>query len=118
MLSIAGAEVYRWNCETDGDWQYTILNDDTACIVGYTDPDFEGILTIPDQVGGHIVTKVGGLRSMNKITKVIFPESVKVIRDRAFYLDRALEEVVLPSSLVSIESDAFGFCFLKSIEIP
>ena len=118
MHSSADAEVYRWNCERDGNWQYEVLKDNTACIVGYMDPDAEGDLTIPDQVGGHAVTKVDGLRSMDRITKVIFPDSVKEIRDRAFYFNKSLKEAVFPSSLVSIGSNAFGFCPLESIEIP
>ena len=119
ITSLSMAEVITWDCEADGPWQYLLSGDDTARIVGYTDPDAAGTLEIPDKVNGHPVTAVGGLGRMINITKVLIPNTVTRIEAMAFIDDRLLEGPELPSSLVSIGYCAFQDCAaLKSIEIP
>ena len=54
-----------------------------------------------------------------EITKVIIPEGVTTIGERAFYECVHLTEVILPESARFIERRAFGYCrALTTISVP
>ena len=62
-----------------------------------------------------------GMRAFDSahFTKIEVPETVKRIRDEAFYKCAALETVTLPSALRSIEDSVFNKCVsLKNITLP
>ena len=119
VCSTAFARTYSsGECEIDGYWQYTIKTDNTARIVGYLDEEAEGVLVIPETVGGHPVISVNGLSDMKQITKVVFPDTVRTIAAQAFSGDILLKEIELPSSLESIGESAFKRCGLTSVVIP
>lgn len=82
--------------ETDGDFEYIVLNNGTAEITGYIGNG--GNIVIPDTVGGKSVTSIG---------------------EKAFYNCTSLESVILPDSLTRIGHYAFSHCKnLKSVSIP
>lgn len=62
--------------------------------------------------------KPGAFYNCNKLASVTIPSSVHTLGYRAFY-NTALEEVVLPSSVVNLAGDVFKFCrHLRSVEMP
>ena len=62
--------------------------------------------------------KPGAFYNCNKLASVTIPSSVHTLGYRAFY-NTALEEVVLPSSVVNLAGDVFKFCRqLRSVEMP
>lgn len=86
-----------------------------------------GVVTIPAEIDGKkvIATKSttgkdinNALGGRNDITKVILPEGLKVIEYDSFYQMTNLKEVVLPNTLETIASGAFGGSGITSINIP
>ena len=66
------------------------------------------------------VTDIGEVAffGCSNLKSVVFPESLKMIREEAFG-ETALEEVILPSGLELIEEKAFFSCeSLRKIEVP
>ena len=84
--------------------------------------DYKGdqnLLVIPSTLGGAPVTRVESGFSDKSFAKIVIPEGVTSIGERAFESCNGLEEVVLPSTLVVIEDHAFYFCpSLTKIELP
>ena len=104
---------------TEGNWQYTYLEDGTVGIVGYADQDYAGILTVPEQLGGGAVTSVSGLNSMKNVTEVVLPETVRTIEYSAFSDNSSMHTVHLPEGLVSIGEFAFHACHsLHHVQLP
>jgi hypothetical protein len=109
---------------TDGEWTYIVENDG-ATITAST---ATGAVTIPSQLGGYAVKKVGyGGSSLLGIfgsgnrttTSVVIPSTVTSIASWAFTYCTALTSVTLPNSLTRIEGSAFSFCTaLTNITIP
>jgi hypothetical protein len=76
MVSWASGQI------TDGQWIYIVENDG-ATIVGST---AIGEVTIPSQLGGYVVKKVGAAFYGNpSVTSVVMPNSVTSIGESAFY---------------------------------
>lgn len=108
--------------ENFGDWHYTI-EDGNAVIVGYSGNG--GEVQIPSEINSIAVTKVGNEQSPifglenTSVTKVIIPNGVTRIADRAFWEARGLQEVLIPSSVTSIGYIAFAVCLsLNNVIIP
>ena len=110
----AAAKVY-----TSGDYEYTLLEDNTAEIEGYTGKDTE--LIIPSEIDGKKITSLGidsFTRNVN-LTSVAVPDSVTNICDNAFSYCRSLASIIIPNSVNSIGNAVFYKCEkLNSITIP
>lgn len=82
------------------------------------------VVTVPEgvRVIGESVFEpnfeIDGELELERLKKVIIPETVWAIDERAFWLCYGLEEVELPSSLKVIGEGAFRFCDLKQIKLP
>ncbi len=102
-----------------GDYKYTILEDNTACIVGYTGDD--KYINIPDKVGGYVVSKIGSdaFSHHYSIKSISMPDSVKYIGKGAFFYCESLENIQLSNNLTEIGNYAFSLCLsLEKIDLP
>jgi hypothetical protein len=97
---------------TDGQWTY-IVEDGGATITAST---ATGAVTIPSELGGYAVRKVGiGYPSIfdnpnTSVTSITIPNSVTSIGGSAFFECTALTSVVIPDSVTSIGQYAFYGC--------
>jgi hypothetical protein len=104
----------------ESQWTYYIENGG-ATITAST---ATGAVTIPSELGGYAVKKVGSggpiFGSPNtSVTSVVLPEGVTHIGINTFQLCSNLTNVTIPSSVVSIASNAFQDCSnLTSVSIP
>ncbi len=102
----------------EGDYEYEVLEDNTAKITKFTGADTE--VTIPSVLGGKKVTVIGDYAFMNcnKIQKVTIPDGIMKIGEEGdphgvggvFFMCTALEEVEIPDSVQSIAAGAFMWC--------
>jgi len=91
----------------------------TAEITDYTGTDT--VLTIPSEIDGYRVTKIGGnaFSSCKTLTSVTIPEGVSSIGNKAFSYCYELINITIPEGVSSIGNNAFSFCEkLTSITLP
>ena len=91
------------------------------CKFSYTNSNYvptNGTLKVPQTVFGLNVVSVGTQNSLEKIKKIVLPNSVRTIENYAFRKSKDLEEIELPSSLTEIGESAFASSPLKSIKLP
>ncbi len=105
------------------DYTYTVNEDGTATLTGYTGKDTR--LTLPAELDGHAVTAIGDeafaeeFNAKKGLAKVVVPDGVTSIGNNAFRYCMHLRTVVLPEGLLSIGSSAFVWCEeLTSINLP
>lgn len=106
---------------TEGDYQYSELDDGTVAIKKYTGEESQ--VVIPSELGGKTVTGIGdsAFTFCENITSVTIPSAVTSIGKSAFFLCKSLEKVEFQpeSQLKSIDKGAFGTCTqLTDIIIP
>lgn len=77
-----------------------------------------GVVTIPAEIDGKKVVAIDQLRDRNDITKIILPEGLTEICSEAFVRMSNLKEVVLPGTLKKIGYEAFAFSGITFIIIP
>lgn len=135
-------------------WNYKKQEDGTLIITGYKGTRTE--IIVPERIGKDTVTAIGDkafspwssrikpeVKDVRKaITKVVLPDTVRLIECNAFgdctalvsvnipdgvtkighdafMVCYKLENIIIPKSVRTIESYAFGFCHsIKFIEIP
>ena len=100
----------------EGQWTYIVENGGATI----TRSTATGAVTIPSELGGYAVKKVGdgyfhGYPSIfgnasTSVTSVVIPNSVTSILDNAFYNCTGLTSVVIGSGVISIKSGAFRGC--------
>lgn len=77
---------------TSGDWEYVLLEDGTAEIMGYDGRDKE--LTIPAEIDGYAVTAIGGSEGFrHSLQKLTIPDAVIRIAANPFTNCRRLEQI-------------------------
>lgn len=94
--------------------QYTLTSNDVTfsngVITAYTNTTQTDII-IPDNFGGITVTGIGSNAFQNKsITNVIIPSSVTSIGSNAFNGCTGLTSITIPSNVTSIDGWAFKNC--------
>src|SRR6058998_122056 len=96
------------------DYTYTVNNDGTITIKGYTGPG--GAVTIPDKIDGLLVTGIGDgafspfLVGNTCVTSITIPDSVTIIGNDVFDECWGLTNVMIGSGVTSIGRDVFIFC--------
>ena len=107
----AGAETY-------GDFEYSVLDDGTVEITGYSGSAEK--VDIPEKIDGKSVTRIGyDAFKYSSLASITIPDSVTRIGWSAFENCTSLTSVTIPNSVTDIGDDAFlGCTSLTSITIP
>ncbi len=101
-----------------GDFKFDVKSS-AATLIGYTGSD--SVVEIPSEVSGAKVTAIGNEAFwQNKtMTEVKIPSAVTSIGDAAFNECTALTAIEIPSKVTSIGEGAFWYCTgLKTVVIP
>ena len=128
VLSCVAGLTFSVGAETDGGFEYTILEDGTAELTGYNGINI-GPFIIPSEIGGRKVTSIGEnafffddddyIYNVFFINELIIPNSVTTIKDGAFAFLYGVKKITLPENLVSIGDGAFYYNFgLEEIVLP
>ena len=102
-----------------GSWEYVLLEDGTAEIVGFSGEDAE--VLIPSGLEGITVSGIGenAFRGNPFLTRMTVPDTVRSVGDSAFADCILLESITLPEGLERIGTDAFSGCSsLENIALP
>ena len=105
--------------ETFGDYEYSVLNDGTVEITGYSGSAEK--VDIPEKIDGKSVTSIGdrAFYDCSSLASIMLPDGVTSIGDWAFYDCSSLTSITLPDGVTSIGDGAFYGCTsLASITIP
>lgn len=107
---------------------YSALYDRDGNLIGYEltqividEDEIIEELTLPSTNNGLPVLGIGiyGANSLNKVKKIIIPDSYIYLGEGAFSYSVDLEEVVLPNSLIHYAPYPFGGCYaLKNVKLP
>lgn len=106
------------NALSSGDYNYRL--DTAAAVITSADKSLSGKIEIPSRLGLFPVVAIdeNAFEDCSKITEVVFPKSVKEIKNGAFSGCSSLETVVFSSELSSIGAEAFSGCAVKTLKIP
>ena len=66
----------------------------------------------------YLALRVDGVKPNVYLKKITLPSSMKTIDDNAFSSASKLESVKIPNSVTKIGDSAFSGCKLKSIKLP
>ena len=121
------------------EFNYKENNDGTLTVIGYYGTDTD--ILIPSEHGGKKVKSIGELAfncgnvtevelcfgieiieqeaflQCEKLTKIIFPKSLKIIDKYAFAFT-AISELTFPDGITEIGAQAFAYTPVKSIKLP
>ncbi len=119
IAQVIGTTISVSATETWGDYEYETLEDNTVRITHYNGNAQS--VAIPSKINNIAVTEIGSHAFYDNKTlrSLTIPSGVKVIRERAFQYCENLKSVSLPNGLTTIEDGGFEFCYaLKSVNIP
>lgn len=116
LLGTVGSNITA-NAVTLGEYEYTILEDNTLKLDKYNGS--QSNVVIPTQINGYSVSELSGTFYENsEIVSVIIPECVREIGQYSFYKCDSLKSITIPSGVENISSFAFRDCSsLKSVYI-
>ncbi|WP_024855881.1 leucine-rich repeat domain-containing protein [Ruminococcus albus] len=120
----ASASEEESSYESFGDYIYTLHKDGTVEILQYMGLDAKEV-EIPAEINGAPVTCIGESAfneydddHFEKITSIVIPDSVTVIKAGAFEHCSSLENITLPENLKYIGDFAFYKTGIKNFVIP
>lgn len=103
---------------TEGDYQYSVLGDETVEITKYVGTEEE--VVVPDSLDGRKITVIGdgAFNSYKKLTSIRLPQELTRIASGAFAYCKALKYITIPSKVTSIGGGAFFCCgSLEGLEV-
>ena len=106
--------------ETEGIFTYEI-SDGEATITGLINKSTSGKITIPYEIDGYLITKIGykAFSGCTELTEVIMPNSIISIGNYAFGGCKSIASINVPDSTNYIAEGAFCGCSsLKEITLP
>lgn len=117
LLSVAAMAVTALLCmvcvgaEKSGFWEYSINNDGTVTITGYSGFSVGQTLTIPAEIDGKKVTSIKSrvFESKQTISKVVISEGI-VSLGYSVFEESSVTEVVIPSTITGVDKYAFQNC--------
>ena len=120
LITIAESRAETWNCgPKNANGQYS---DSVKCVYDETTKTMtvtgEGNMGYYDIINNENNSYSSSPWSEKNIEHVIIGEGVTSVGDQAFYLARNLRDVSLPSTLTSINGNAFHGCKISNISIP
>ena len=108
--------------KTGGNFYYSDLEGGSGEVVirGIVNPRAIGkTLEIPRAIGSKKVVAIGddAFNSMDRLTAIALPDTIKTIGKQAFYNCDNLTEIVIPATVTSVGEGAFDSCDrLKTVE--
>ena len=119
-LSTEVSKLPEVSAETFGDFEYTIDTSlDEITITKYTGSDVN--VTIPSEIEGYPVTKIGNraFQNMPKLVTVTIPDGIVMIDEYAFYGCERLESADMPDSVETVGTGVYEGCVkLSSFHYP
>ena len=105
-LQPSGQNAVLWDSKAQDDW--FVFDADTGAINGYT--QYHAYLEIPGTIGGVAVKSISeqAMRRDYSLFGVVLPEGLEYVGKEAFYYAGNLCYVKLPSTLKTIDDDAFN----------
>ena len=115
MVSVADAIGEE---QTEGDYKYVVRDNGTIKITEYIGYDTE--VKISRKIDGRKVTIIGSEAfAEGDYTKIVIPEGVLVIGERAFAGCRDLKKISMADSITTIHDEAFEGCTsLQKVSLP
>ena len=95
--------------DASSDYTYTVNDDGTLTITGYTGSDTE--IEIPAEIDGKKVTVIGfnAFYNCQTLEKVVIDEGISEIREHAFSECNNLKKIIIPSSVESLGKADYGY---------
>ena len=115
-LMVSGMTV---TAETNGDFEYEVLDDGTVEIVEYSGNAED--LEIPSEIDGKTVTNIGerAFSGCDSLNTVSIPKGVKKLGDYSFEWCSSLTSVIIPDSVTNIGIATFSYCkSLTNVLVP
>ncbi len=109
------------NYKEEGDFTYEVSDDELFCrTVRYNKPEDEGIVTVPETLGGYPVAAIGDHTFMGcMISGVVLPEGITELGEQAFFQCMNLQEIIIPEGVEILQKCCFGACTqLFSVMLP
>ena len=103
-------EIHDREIYTSGDYKYYITDNGDAIITKYIGNGIE--ISVPDNLDGYPVIAIEeeAFYWNHSLTKVVLPEGILQIGEKAFSICTTLKSVTLPNTLVSLTSNPFYGC--------
>jgi hypothetical protein len=109
------------NVVEDTRFKYNLMKNDTIVITGYSDYKRPAKVTVPGKIDGYPVVEIRSyaFRNNTHIKQVVLPSSITSIEARSFAGCTSLQSINIPKNMKTIEAGIFDGCKnLREINIP